>query len=626
MRLWTMNPDGTGQTIYFGNMHSWIVMIDAKPIPGTDQVVASFSPGHGVNEHAGIATVLSPRRGPDDQSVPKPLHQGRLTRDPYPLSADCFLVARDKEIVLMDSHGHEQVIYTYRGEGGVHEPRPIMPRPRERVVQPRTNPSQPTGRMVLADVYRGRNLPGVKRGDIRKLLVLESLPKPVNFSGGPDLVSWLGTFTLERVLGTVPVEADGSAYFEVPANRQVFFVALDEQGPVGETHAELVQRQSRARRSVAWAATNTRTETPRQSDARHAAGPAPSAEPDRAVRRLPRRAGFQPRHPADPRPPLCEVPRLHAARRPRDSGGRSGPRTGRTVSSACSPIARWPTAATALGNQPPRTIGSSASPLLKMVDGSHYDVKVTPQEWRTLWLWIESGATYVGSYAGLRNTRQQELATAATAAVFAEQAARAPPPVRRMPRGDSRGGNGRQAVALSQGMERTEQAARRPPDRPVRARTARRRSDIPIQREHPPEFHAARVVAPAAGPLGQSVRRPRKLRRRLSRPRATPTTRRSSPGCRKASRFRLRTALRHARLPAESSVRPRDEEIRHPPRQLRSDAGASRLLRNRSALLEIVLVSADRLVGVPPLGGLLPPPQSQTARRRGSLTPPNGRP
>ena len=74
-----------------------------------------------------------------------------------------------------------------------------------------------------------------------------------------------------------------------------------------------------------------------------------------------------------------------------------------------------------LGNQPPRTIGSSASPLLKMVDGSHYDVKVTPQEWRTLWLWIESGATYVGSYAGLRNTRQQEVAAAATAAVFTEK-------------------------------------------------------------------------------------------------------------------------------------------------------------------------------------------------------------
>ena len=49
-------------------------------------------------------------------------------------------------------------------------------------------------------------------------------------------------------------------------------------------------------------------------------------------------------------------------------------------------------------------IGSSASALLKKVDGSHYEVQVTPQEWRTLWLWIESGAAYAGTYAALRTS------------------------------------------------------------------------------------------------------------------------------------------------------------------------------------------------------------------------------
>ena len=33
---------------------------------------------------------------------------------------------------------------------------------------------------------------------------------------------------LERILGTVPVEADGSAYLQVPALSNLFFVALDE--------------------------------------------------------------------------------------------------------------------------------------------------------------------------------------------------------------------------------------------------------------------------------------------------------------------------------------------------------------------------------------------------------------
>ncbi len=84
--------------------------------------------------------------------------------------------------------------------------------------------------LVLADVYRGRNMRGVSRGDICQLLILETLPKPINFTGSGDPISYNGTFTLERVLGTVPVEPDGSAYFELPALRSFFFVALDREG------------------------------------------------------------------------------------------------------------------------------------------------------------------------------------------------------------------------------------------------------------------------------------------------------------------------------------------------------------------------------------------------------------
>jgi hypothetical protein len=58
-------------------------------------------------------------------------------------------------------------------------------------------------------------------------MVIESLPKPINFTGGMDPLSYAGTFTLERVLGTVPVEADGSAFFEAPALRSLLFVAMD---------------------------------------------------------------------------------------------------------------------------------------------------------------------------------------------------------------------------------------------------------------------------------------------------------------------------------------------------------------------------------------------------------------
>jgi len=80
----------------------------------------------------------------------------------------------------------------------------------------RVDPARETGRLVLADVTAGRNMAGVKPGEVAKLLVLETLPMPVHFSGGMEPITLGGTFILERILGTVPVEADGSAYFEVP--------------------------------------------------------------------------------------------------------------------------------------------------------------------------------------------------------------------------------------------------------------------------------------------------------------------------------------------------------------------------------------------------------------------------
>ena len=418
--LWVMNPDGTGQTVYYGNMHPHIVMLDAKPIPGTGKVVASFSPGHGANEHAGIATVVSPEGGPDDKAFARPLHKGRLTKDPYALSEDCFLAARDNEIVLFDGSGAMAVIYTHPGEGGVHEPRPVLPRPREAVVQPRAWPAESAGRMILADAYIGRNLPGVQRGDIKKLLILESLPKQVNFSGGPDLVSWLGTFTLERVLGTVPVEADGSAHFEVPADRQVFFVALDEK----DLSVKRMQSWCSVRPGEVISCVGChehRTQTPKNTRA------APLQALRRPASKIQPFEGFPDvlDFTRDVQPILDRhCVKCHGYEKREGHAILAGDLGPHWSHSFFSLFAHRLVAdgRNGLGNQPPRTIGSSASRLLQKVDGSHHEVKVTPREWRTLWLWIESGATYAGTYAALRNEQAQGVAATAAYRVFREQA------------------------------------------------------------------------------------------------------------------------------------------------------------------------------------------------------------
>jgi hypothetical protein len=53
------------------------------------------------------------------------------------------------------------------------------------------------------------------------------------------------------------------------------------------------------------------------------------------------------------------------------------------------------------GDRAPRTIGSSASRLLELVDGSHYEATPSAQQRKLLRLWIESSAVYAGTYAAL---------------------------------------------------------------------------------------------------------------------------------------------------------------------------------------------------------------------------------
>jgi hypothetical protein len=53
------------------------------------------------------------------------------------------------------------------------------------------------------------------------------------------------------------------------------------------------------------------------------------------------------------------------------------------------------------GNRPPRTIGSSASRLMQLIDGTHYGAKLSAHEIKMVRLWIETSATYPGTYASL---------------------------------------------------------------------------------------------------------------------------------------------------------------------------------------------------------------------------------
>jgi hypothetical protein len=400
--LWTMNPDGTNQTVYYGNLHGGVAMLDAKPIPNSRKVVSSFSPGHGAPEHYGFVTVVDPRLGPDEQASARNVSKQPRWKDPYAFSENCFLVAQRQGIFVMNGQGEAELVYKLpdsEPQFEVHEPRPLGPRPRERIIPDRTNLARPTGRLILEDIYKGRNMVGVERGEIAKLLVLNQLPKPVNFSGGMEPLTIGGSFTLAEIVGTAPVEPDGSAHVELPALQSLFFVALDKDDrPVKRMHSFVTLQPGETTSCVGCHEQRVQTPHAISKDLlalRHAPVP---VEP---IADVPKVIDF----PRDIQPILDKrCVECHNADRREGGFDFTGDKTVRYT------MSYWAMQRNGLvsdgrnqpyGNRPPRSIGSGASRLMKLIDGSHYGAKLSPHETTMVRLWLDTSATYPGTYAAL---------------------------------------------------------------------------------------------------------------------------------------------------------------------------------------------------------------------------------
>lgn len=427
--LWTINADGTGQMTFFGNMHpigmsynvsqrvgrevrydnvpGAVAMLDAKPMPGTGQVVAIFSPGHGRRDHQGFVTVIDPRSGPDHEPSARRIHPGGDWRDPYPVATDRFLVARANELHLMDLDGKTELLHRLPDgtpQMMLHEPNAIRLRPRERRIPARTDAAQSTGRLILADVTRGRNMEGVAPGEIKKLMVLEQLPGPFHNSPGFDGISLWGTFSIHRILGSVPIEPDGSAYFEVPAMRSLFFIALDENDrAVKKMHSFVTVQPGETTGCVGCH--EPRLTTP--------------ANPGRATLQALQRAP-SPILPIDGMPQIVDFRRhvqpildkhcigCHNAKQREGelcleaAPGMPSHGLGRVFSSYVALVRRLGEVAdgrNAHGNRPPQSTGSAASKLMTRIDGSHKSVTVSEEEATLIRLWLDSGAAANGTYA-----------------------------------------------------------------------------------------------------------------------------------------------------------------------------------------------------------------------------------
>ena len=259
--LWVCNQDGTGHALYWGNnTTSPGGVIDARTLSQTHLAIAVLGSCHdrpwgalglidrskGVDGRAPILRTwpseFISRIKTEGQDFDSTSSLARKYEDPFPLDDRHFLCSRqtgkgeEMGLFYLDLHGNEVLVYVEAP--GCFDPMPLRPRTPPPVHPRRRNFSEPhgAGTFYVQNAYVGTHMKGVKPGSIASLRIVES-PEKRNWSqadwGGQGAqapgMNWLN-FENKRILGTVPVEEDGSAYFEVPANTYVFFQALDKNG------------------------------------------------------------------------------------------------------------------------------------------------------------------------------------------------------------------------------------------------------------------------------------------------------------------------------------------------------------------------------------------------------------
>jgi len=261
---WTTTPDGRDPRPVHGNyaprQSRPDMEVDVRAIPGSRRYIATAAPHHG--QAFGSLVMIDPPTPDDDGMAPVK----RITPDvgfpesqrgangygaAWPLSEDYYLCVYDAgkaigkrgaaghySVYLLDSFGNKELVYR-DPEIGCHNPIPLRSRPAPPVIPDASLPlaaDAPAEAVVgVANVYNSSQ-PWPEGTKIKALRIYQVLPLSVESAAVPhntglQIPQGSDSINLARaVLGTVPVEPDGSAHFTVPAGKELYFQVLDEQG------------------------------------------------------------------------------------------------------------------------------------------------------------------------------------------------------------------------------------------------------------------------------------------------------------------------------------------------------------------------------------------------------------
>lgn len=290
--LFSMNYDGTGQTEYYGN-NSWFPnsLLHARGIPNSNKAVAVASGHHthqrgklilidrakGTQENQG-ATLIAPVRETKAEIIDQYGQSGDQFQYPLAIDEENFIVAYQPEgmrrqpikegkyedgwqyagvpfgIYYMDINNSKRELLAWDALVSCGQPVPVQEREVPMLRASSVDYGKDTGLYYVQDVYFGPGLQGIERGTIKELRIVAlefraagieyntnryKYQPNTNISLGALVSTPVsidnGSWDVKRVLGTVPVEPDGSVFFEVPARTPVYFQLLNDRGETVQT-------------------------------------------------------------------------------------------------------------------------------------------------------------------------------------------------------------------------------------------------------------------------------------------------------------------------------------------------------------------------------------------------------
>ncbi len=229
-----------------------------RPIPNSHKYIFTAAPHHGEafgslcmldlwehndNHMSQIRRITPYEPFPESEMVDRSQYRYGA---PFPLSEDLYLCNSWEDLVLLDCFGNEELICErellpigYDPRLRLSEPIPMRARPVPPIVAQQTAQGEDYADLDKTATIGVVNVnihdrPFPEDRPIKRLRVLQVIPKSNPWMDTP-FIGYATENTPRIPLGTVPVEEDGSAYFEAPYGKQLLFQALDENNMAVQT-------------------------------------------------------------------------------------------------------------------------------------------------------------------------------------------------------------------------------------------------------------------------------------------------------------------------------------------------------------------------------------------------------